>query len=56
MIEAIRSRGLNKSDTAAKLWLTLSGDYSEKIDIKQDETVEKFREINRILLSNNNDE
>lgn len=50
MIDALHKRGVKNSDSAAKLWLTLSGDYSEKIDIKQDETVEKFREINKVLL------
>lgn len=34
--------------TAAKIWLTLSGDYQEKGDNKSD-VVEQFREINNIL-------
>ena len=50
MINSLFERGLNKSDNAAKIWLTLSGDYSEKLDINQDKAVEKFREINEILL------
>lgn len=37
--------------TAAKLWLTLSGDYQEKGDTKSD-VVEQFREINSILHGN----
>lgn len=33
---------------AAKIWLTLSGDYVEKADTKSD-VVEQFREINNII-------
>ena len=54
MIEALRHRGLQKDTTAAKIWLTLSGDYQEKMDINSDKTVETFREINKILLSKKN--
>jgi hypothetical protein len=50
MINSLFERGVTKSDNAAKIWLTLSGDYSEKLDITQDRAVEKFREINEILL------
>ena len=53
MINALYNRGINKSDNAAKIWLTLSGDYSDKIDINQDKAVEKFREINEILHKKN---
>lgn len=53
MINALFDRGLTKSDNAAKIWLTLSGDYSEKLDINQDRAVDKFREINEILLGKN---
>lgn len=49
MINALFERGITKSDNAAKIWLTLSGDYSEKLDITQDKALEKFREINEIL-------
>lgn len=55
MINALFERGLNKSDNAAKIWLTLSGDYSDKIDVTSDKTVEKFREINQVLLNNKKD-
>ena len=55
MINALFQRGLVKSDNAAKVWLTLSGDYSDKLDITQDKTVEKFREINEILLKRGSD-
>lgn len=37
---------------AAKVWLTLSGDYQEKGDTKS-EVLDQFREINNILLNNN---
>lgn len=50
MIDSLFKRGLDKSDNAAKIWLTLSGDYSEKLDITQDKAAERFREINEILL------
>lgn len=49
LLMALYDRALKKSDNAAKLWLTLSGDYSEKLDIKQDNTLDKFREINNVL-------
>lgn len=55
MINSLFDRGLTKSDNAAKIWLTLSGDYSDKLDITQDKAVEKFREINEILHKKNND-
>lgn len=48
MLEALRIRGIEKSDQAAKIWLTISGDYSEKLDVT-DKTVDKYREINNIL-------
>lgn len=37
---------------AAKLWLTMSGDYSDKLDIGQDKTMEQYKEINAILHRN----
>jgi hypothetical protein len=49
MIEALWKRGLDKSDNAAKIWLTLSGDYVEKVDHSNDKTLETYREINQIL-------
>lgn len=48
MIQALFERGTEKSDTAAKLWLTLSGDYTEKVEVT-DNVVEKYREINKVL-------
>jgi hypothetical protein len=39
---------MESSDQAAKLWLTLSGDYSEKMEIN-DKTVDTFREIQSVL-------
>jgi hypothetical protein len=35
---------------AAKIWLTLSGDYSEKAEAKN-EVVDQYREINKIIHS-----
>ena len=48
VLEAVRTRAIDKSDQAAKLWLTISGDYSDKLDVT-DKTVETYREINNIL-------
>jgi len=51
VIEALRKRSVdpNKpSDVAAKIWLTLSGDYSEKMEVT-DKSLDAYREINSIL-------
>lgn len=48
VIEALRTRAIDRSDVAAKIWLTLSGDYSEKMEV-DNKTVDTFREINSIL-------
>jgi ABC-type branched-subunit amino acid transport system substrate-binding protein len=48
VIESVRERALDKSDVAAKIWLTLSGDYSEKMEVN-DKSVEQYREINKVL-------
>jgi hypothetical protein len=50
MIESLRTRGLDRSDVAAKIWLTLSGDYSEKMEV-DNKSVDVYREINNILHS-----
>ena len=54
MIEALFERGVSKSDTAAKLWLTLSGDYAEKLEVN-DSTLDRYREINKILHRKDSD-
>jgi hypothetical protein len=51
VIESLRKRAIDNSDQAAKLWLTLSGDYSDKVEVN-DKTIETFREINSILHKN----
>lgn len=48
VIEALRQRAVLNSDQAAKLWLTLSGDYAEKMEVN-DKTIDTFRDINNIL-------
>lgn len=48
VIQALHSRAIDKSDTAAKIYLTLSGDYKENDD-KDDSVIETFREINKVL-------
>lgn len=54
VIEKIFQRVMERGDTnAAKLWLTLSGDYVEKSEVKSDATVDTFREINQILHKKN---
>jgi hypothetical protein len=48
VIESLRTRALDKSDVAAKIWLTLSGDYSEKMEVDS-RSVDMYREINSVL-------
>ena len=48
VIESLRSRAIDQSDAAAKIWLTLSGDYSEKMEV-DNKSVDIYREINNIL-------
>lgn len=37
---------------AAKIWLTLSGDYADKMDFNTDKRLDAYREINSILHNN----
>lgn len=55
VIESLRVRAMDKSDMAAKLWLTLSGDYSEKMEIN-DKTIDTFREIQSVLQRKSREE
>lgn len=48
VIESLRTRATDKSDVAAKIWLTLSGDYSEKMEV-DNKSVDVYREINSVL-------
>jgi hypothetical protein len=48
VIKALQARAEDKSDAAAKIWLTLSGDYSEKMEV-DNKSVDIYREINNIL-------
>lgn len=48
VIESLRLRAIDKSDVAAKIWLTLSGDYSEKMEV-DNKTVDIYRDINAVL-------
>lgn len=48
VIESLRLRAEDKSDVAAKIWLTLSGDYSEKMEVNE-KSVDLYREINKVL-------
>ena len=54
LISAIYDRAKTKSDSAAKLWLTMSGDYSDKLDVNADNTMDQFREIQQAIFSNKN--
>lgn len=49
VIESLRQRAIDRSDVAAKIWLTLSGDYSEKSETADSKTVDTYREINKLL-------
>lgn len=55
VIESLRIRAMDKSDQAAKIWLTISGDYSDKIDVT-DKTVDTYRDINNILHGKKNNQ
>ena len=55
VIEALRDRAIDKSDLAAKIWLTLSGDYSDKMEV-DNKSIDVFREINTILHRKSRDE
>lgn len=49
VIEALYRSALDGKESAAKIWLTLSGDYSDKLDVNTDRKLEAYREINEIL-------
>lgn len=49
VIQALHQRACDRSDNAAKLYLTLSGDYSEKVEVS-DKTVETYRDIQKTIL------
>jgi hypothetical protein len=49
VIESLRIRALGRDTTAAKLWLTMSGDYSDKLDVAGDKTLDIFRQYNEAL-------
>jgi hypothetical protein len=51
VIKALGERAIDRSDAAAKIWLTLSGDYSEKMEV-DNKSVDIYREINSILHNN----
>lgn len=56
MIDSLYKRGMEKDTVAAKIWLTMSGDFVEKSQIdNKDNTVDKFREINQILHKKKNE-
>jgi hypothetical protein len=54
VIQALQTRAVQKSDMAAKIYLTLSGDYVEKSEVN-DKTVDTFREIQKILHKKKSD-
>lgn len=49
LINTLYDQANSGNVTAAKIWLTLSGDYSEKDPSAKNDVVEQFREINQIL-------
>jgi len=54
VIKALGERAIDRSDSAAKIWLTLSGDYSEKMEV-DNKSVDIYREINSILHKKKNE-
>lgn len=48
VIHSLFTQATTGNTTAAKIWLTLSGDYVEKGEMKN-EIVDQFREINSVL-------
>ena len=54
MINALYQRGLTRSDNAAKMYLQMSGDYSEKGESDKDRVADTFREINNLLHNKKN--
>jgi len=55
VIQALHYRAKTKSDMAAKIYLTLSGDYVEKAEIN-DKTVDQFREISKVFYRKKSEE
>lgn len=53
VIHSLYDNAVKGNTTAAKIWLTLSGDYVEKAETKN-EIVDQFREINNILHGSKN--
>lgn len=53
MIDSLWKRGMEKSDSAAKIWLTISGDYNETNPAVANKTADIYREINKILHNSN---
>lgn len=50
VINSLYKRSIEGDDVAAKIWLTLSGDYSDKLDVSgKDKALDAFREINEVL-------
>lgn len=48
VIQALHQRAKDRSDMAAKIYLTLSGDYVERQEVN-DKTIDTFREISKVL-------
>lgn len=51
VIQALHQRAVDKSDAAAKIYLTLSGDYVEKAEVNSN-TVDTYRDIQKQLQRN----
>lgn len=49
VMDSMLKKALEGDVSAAKIWLTLSGDYSDKMDINTDKRLEAFREINEVI-------
>lgn len=53
IIQSLFAQAAEGNTAAAKLWLTLSGDYSEKSEVTTNATHDAFREINNIIHNKN---
>jgi hypothetical protein len=53
MINALYERGIQKDTAAAKMYLTMSGDYSERPPEEKNAALNQYREINNILHKKN---
>jgi ABC-type antimicrobial peptide transport system ATPase subunit len=49
VMDSMLKKAVDGDVQAAKIWLTLSGDYADKMDLNTDKRLDAYREINNIL-------